>query len=123
MNIRICNSVVGKKKDSSNVGCQLCDARLNCTECNRVECLGRNELHFCSHSCSDMWSKIQMNKKKLRNFIWLHPFRSIALLGALISVSSAYILAWQYLKPLFALTASGILTVLIAFILYFIGSE
>jgi len=104
------------------LSCDYCGIRLNCANCEeRVKCLGEHSIRFCSRDCSDNWQEYEMVKRKMRTYLWKHPFKSIAILGALLTTSCSFIAAFQYLELMPALIISGVLVMLTAALLHWIN--
>lgn len=109
--------VCGPAKPGSIVGikCKYCGDNLNCSGCDeKVLCLGRGYINFCSNRCSHAYHERLLKMKKLRSYFWDHPFRSIAMAGMALTLSTGYIAAFAYLKTLPAIGATGILIALTA---------
>lgn len=119
---RICQST--NESDAAGIGCYYCGKKLCCVGCSdRVACLGKNEVHFCSRRCAEDWESVQMNKIKFKNYIWKHPFRALSMVGALITISCAYYIAFDSLKLITAIGASGIITMVASALLYLINQS
>lgn len=119
MNLRICQAT--NFSDASAIGCHYCGKKLSCEGCSdKVGCLGRDEIHFCSHRCAEEWEKVLMNQIKLRHYMWKHPFKAMAIAGCFLTLSCSFIVAFQSLKPIAATAASGLLIMATAGILYLI---
>jgi hypothetical protein len=108
--------------NEAGLSCDYCGIRLNCEVCaDKVKCLGEYSVRFCSRDCSDNWQELEMVKRKLRTYLWKHPFKSLAILGALLTTSCSFIAAFQYLKLMPALITSGILVMVAAALLHWIN--
>ena len=122
MNMRICQAT--NFSDASAIGCHYCGKKLACEGCSdKVGCLGRDEIHFCSHRCAEEWEKVLVNQIKLRHYMWKHPFKAMAMLGCAITLSCSFIIAFQTLKPIAAIAVSGLLIMSTAGVLYLIHAS
>ena len=110
------------KNNEPGLSCDYCSRILDCTDCDdKVKCLGEHSVRFCSRDCSDNWQEYEMAKRKLGTYLWKHPFKSIAILGAILTTSCSFIAAFQYLKLMPALIISGVLVMLTAALLHWIN--